>query len=891
MEATKTLTPDAGAGGDAAPRTLAAGELVWAKPRGRGRRWWPARMLAACAVDAGAASLAAVVSYLGDPGAAPPGPPAQVRRFADPDADGMARGSTARAFLAAVEDAHARAVADLRADLACACVPPPSPDAGGVCDGVANLAPAEFLSALLDAALDVSRAGFVDRARLKSWTRAFGEGWGPDGARHYPRRPVKDLEDKIDLDVLAGEDRDAEDCLTDDEGKPLDSADEAPTQKKRNKRSAITGKLDAEDSEDKNGSTIAPGTSGKRERKRSKYLSPPYTNLGVFVLPRKVVDLPKALVSDTAEVDIKVLPDSIAVDEALLLVRALAEDAQHRSSFLKDAEGFLSSFRTFRRPPLTEDAEYESYMVLVTKQVGADIAAGSVSDSHAVLKQGKCLSRRSRKKDEDGSAVGSSKRKKSEKTPTATLARGISITPAIPIRQVRAEDIRSQIKGACDARCMGAGVQDEKTKPSALTCPVSAAAPGTTKQGQEQLQANDESAVRTPVAASNTLSDQTLKESDEAKLGAAKSETNVQTVIVDLPVRSVQTEAMDLEVKIRVDENVSTVADIPVKSVSKEAIKSEANACIDENVQSVIADVPDISVSKVATDADIHIGKNVHSVVPDISVRSGPSPMPGAQPVDEKKEHASVELHTVQQSYASLEAMVPEMLPKVGSTNGTDVIAVNNALKYECQKDELSNQKVKLTAGAAANNFSGEAVNGTCPDAANSTQKKKKKKAAQVFENPAAIVLEFTPGVIVPSREELLSAFGKFGFLIESHTEIRKDTRSARVVFGKSTEAEAAYRSAETLGQFGPPFVTNLRLEFLPPIKLSRSPPPPPLPPASTPEDVRRNIEKMISYLTQKKANSPNGLDPASERDLMEMHKLLAKVKTMVCGPSTSTAP
>ncbi|KAL6847727.1 hypothetical protein ACP4OV_021855 [Aristida adscensionis] len=896
MDGAKTLTPSAAAAAAAAdakaaaPETLAAGELVWARPRSRVRRWWPARLLAAGA--------AADVSYLGDPAAAPTAPPAQVRRLADPDADAMARGSGARAFLAAVGDAHARAVAALRAGLSCACVPPP--DAADAVAGVANLAPAEFLAALLGAALDVRSAGFVDRARLKSWARAFGEGWGPDGAGHYPRRPLKELEDKIDLDVLVGEDRDADDVLTDEEHTALGTPDEAPTKKKR---SALKADLDAEGDEVKNGTASGLGTSGKRERKMSKYLSPPYINLATIVVPRKAVDSPKVLAPDAAaEDDGKVSLDSIAAEEVLLVVSDLAKDVRHWSCYLKDAVGFLGLFRLFRRSALSEVADYGSDMALEKRQAGTDIAVDSPSVAHAVLKQG---TKRGRKRDDAGSGT-SSKRKKRDKPSPATHVHGVPVTPAIPIRQVKAEDMRSQMKGPCDSRSMGAGAQDEKTKPSLFECDVSVAAPATTDQVQEQVQANDESLVRALVG--NILSDQTAKENDEDKPKAAKSETNVHTSIADVPVlhaeemeaqsnipldesvstgadvpmRSVQTEAMEAESKIPLDESVGiVVSDVPANGVSKEAMKLEADTCIDESVQSVVADVPDGSVSKEATEAGVCKDENASSVVADMPMHEDV-----AQPIDENKEQVSVEACTVHQSYASLEAMVPETLQEQ-NTNGTDVVAAHNAFKYECQNNEQANQKVKFTAAAAANDSSGEGAN-TCPAAPNSTHKKKPKKAAW-FENPAAIDLQITPGVMLPIREELHTAFGKYGFLIESQTEIRRETRIARVVFGKRIEAEAACRNAEMLGQFGPPFAKIVRLQVLPPIKLSN--PPPPLKPASKPEDIKENLETMISYLTQKKAKSPNGLPRASEDQLRQMYDLLAKVNASLSESATSTPP
>ncbi|OEL25282.1 hypothetical protein BAE44_0013698 [Dichanthelium oligosanthes] len=854
-------------------------------------------MLAACP----AAARDAKVCYLGEPATsgAPPAPPAQVRRFADPAADAMARGSTARGFLAAVEEAHARAVAALRAELTCGCVPPPPQhgEEGGISVvGVANLAPAEFLAALREAALGVRRAspvGLVDRARLKSWARAFGEGWGPDGAQHYPRRPLEELVDKIDLDVPAGEDRDADDWLAEDEHTPLKRPQETPVQKKRSVTSVME-EMDAGEDEDKSDS---PGTvsSGKRERKKSKYLSPPYTNFGVVAPSRKPADSPKALVPKAAEYYSKVLPlpDSIVVEDVLLLVRGLGKGPHHKGVFPEAIEEFLGLFRS---SAFIEGADYASYkahecpVAHILRNASMDIAPGLVSDSQAVLEQDKRVSKRGRKKDGDGSGASSIKRKTRKKTsPAAALGSGIPITPAIPIRQVQADDIRTLMKMGSSARGI---VQDEKNKPSLFKCSIS---------GQEQVQENDKCVLEKPLDVGNALLEETTKENAKAKLEATKSETNVENVIVSVPVRSVQTEATESEADIRIDVNVqSVVVDVPIRHVLKEATEPEATVHRDKNVQGDISGIPDRNVPKQRTQskADISIDENVQSAVADVPMCSGPSPMHEAQPIDENKEPGSLEMHTVQQSYASLQAMVPEMLKKEVNTNGTDVISVDHTLKDERLKDEAPVQKAELPAGAASNHSSGDVVNGICPDPANPTPKKKKKKTSQHFEHPAAILVEFTPGVIVPSREELLSVFGKYGYLIESQTEIVKAACNARVVFGKNTEAEEAYNNQHYLGQFGPPFAT-LRLDYLPPIKLSvpsRSPLPSLSPSlASKPPltDIRKNLEKMIAarHSALNKATSSDGVNPVPDKLVGEMQGLLAKVDKMLSKPSANNTP
>jgi hypothetical protein len=866
-------------------------------------------MLSACPASA---VRDAQVSYFSDPAAsgAPSAPPAQVRRFADADADMMACGSTARGFFGAVAEAQARAVAALRLQLTCACVPPPPPGEDSSVTGVANLAPAEFLAALREAALDISSVGLLDRARLKSWVFAVGEGWGPHGAQHYLRRPLDDLVDKIDLDVPAGEDIDADDWLAEDQHKALERLEETPMQKKR----CVTKVMDKLDTSKNEGKIGSPEhvTSGKRVRKRSKYLSPPYTNLGVVDKIIKQADLPKALVPKAAAdgSNVSPLPGSIVVEDVLLLVRGLGKVPKHRDDFPKDAEEFLCLFRS---TTFVHGADYKSCkahecpLMHGSRNVDMDIAVGLISDSHAVLKQASCVSKRGRKKDETGSGGSSIKRKKRENTSSAaTISTSIPITPAIPIRQVKEEDMRTLMKAGSGPRGIEVDVQNKKGKPSPLEVPISAADPEVVESGHEEAQAN-------VLAVGNMFPEQSAEENDAANLEATRSETNVQNVTVDVSIRSVQTEAMELQSNNPIDVSAqSVVVDVPIGSVSKEATEPETSVHKDKNVQSDVSDVPDRIVSKEPTEleTDNRINENVQSVadmsdrsvlkeatMPDADIRiyenlqsaanlpasSGLSPMREdmSQPVDGNEEPGDVEVCTVQRSYASLQANLPEMLKKV-KTNGTDIIGVNHTLNDECQKNGQPVKKVKLPA-EVANHSCGEGTNGTWLDPANLTPTKKK-KPAQHFSNPAAVIVEFVPGATVPSREELLSTFGKHGYLIESQTDISEATRSACVVFGKSIEAEEAYKNGcqYLLGQFGPPFAT-LRLDFSP-VKLTV--PSPSL--ASKPplRDIRKNLEDMISARRSALATSSDGqLNPVPDKLLGEMQGLLANVDRMLTRP------
>ncbi|KAL5205442.1 hypothetical protein ABZP36_033651 [Zizania latifolia] len=795
-------------------QTLAAGDLVWAKSKRR--PWWPARLLPD-----------GLVSYLQDAYVdAAPRRASDLRPFADPAADHMARATTAPAFVQAVQDAQAQAAALLLAHLtcACACAGPPSA-LPPLHVTLANLPPIDFLASLRQAALDASSVGLLDLPRLKSWVHALAQDWGPAGPGHYPRRPVADLVDKIDLDVPAGWD------AQDQDTRPFEVPQETPTHKKR----SVAELMDDDIDDDKTHEGAANATlSNKRDRKKSKYLSPPYTNLGGIALVQKASDSPKPLVpTAAAQEENKVLPspDNVSAQQALLLVHRVGKDVFHRVWFLKAVTTFLCQFRS---STFVEGADYESYKAhkcpveIAFANVRAD-TAGSFSDSLAAPRQGKCVLKRSRKHDQDESWSSSIKTGKREnKSPVADIACGVTITPAIPIRQLRTQDIRSQMKPGVGARGLGPGVQLDKNKPD-FKSPTLASVTVAIEPGEEQEQANCASVAD----ACNNLSGQPAKEkyagTMEARLShsSIQAHTDVQSIVVDVPVRS-----------------------FPMK-----AVESEANIPVHTNDQSAVVDV---------------------------TIRSGPLPtsedVSPSQPTDGNKELASAEVRTVQESYASLEAMVPKMLMKVEVANGTNVAAASSALKDEGQRVEHPSPN-KMTHGA-----SGEATSSALPDVGNSTHKRRKKKTAEHFGNPAALLLDFTKGVVLPSKEEVLSAFGKFGILIESETEILKDTRSARVVFGKSAEAEAAYNSAETLGMFGPPFATP-RLHYLPPIKLRASSPPaaskPPL------ADIRKNLEKIISSLN--KATSSDGSKSVPENLLGEMQGLLAKVDKMLSGLSATT--
>ncbi|XP_058067470.1 PWWP domain-containing protein 3-like isoform X2 [Magnolia sinica] len=82
-------------------------------------------------------------------------------------------------------------------------------------------------------------------------------------------------------------------------------------------------------------------------------------------------------------------------------------------------------------------------------------------------------------------------------------------------------------------------------------------------------------------------------------------------------------------------------------------------------------------------------------------------------------------------------------------------------------------------------------------------------------ERSAALLLTFAPGITLPSKDDLLKVFGKFGDLKESETEVLKDSGCARIVFAKISDAEEAFNGPERKSAFGLP-VVGCRLKYPP---------------------------------------------------------------------------
>ena len=170
-----------------------------------------------------------------------------------------------------------------------------------------------------------------------------------------------------------------------------------------------------------------------------------------------------------------------------------------------------------------------------------------------------------------------------------------------------------------------------------------------------------------------------------------------------------------------------------------------------------------------------------------------------------------------------------------------------------------------------------------------------------------ALLLTFAPGDSMPSKEDVVTTFCRFGPLKESETQWSKDSGSVQVVFMKSADAEEASRSLEMNNPFGAALV-NYRLHHLsassrvlgpdgtllttlgsPPKEGQMTPGKAsgsmPNPSEAPPLDfIRQNLQMMTSMLEK----SGDNLSPETRAKLeAEIKGLLKKVTSMAGSSST----
>ncbi|PIA36556.1 hypothetical protein AQUCO_03300028v1 [Aquilegia coerulea] len=143
----------------------------------------------------------------------------------------------------------------------------------------------------------------------------------------------------------------------------------------------------------------------------------------------------------------------------------------------------------------------------------------------------------------------------------------------------------------------------------------------------------------------------------------------------------------------------------------------------------------------------------------------------------------------------------------------------------------------------------------------------KRTKATIGETSSAALLLNFASGVALPTKEDLITQFGRFGDLNELETDVMKDSNCARIVYKSKSNAEEAYNSSQKVSPLGAA-VVSYELQYstadskasmansqqsVPSllggnvvIPLSAVPPISEAPPL---EVVRKNLESMTSML------------------------------------------
>lgn len=180
-------------------------------------------------------------------------------------------------------------------------------------------------------------------------------------------------------------------------------------------------------------------------------------------------------------------------------------------------------------------------------------------------------------------------------------------------------------------------------------------------------------------------------------------------------------------------------------------------------------------------------------------------------------------------------------------------------------------------------------LNGNSAECLTPPSKPERKKRRRKGETLAtALLLSFAPGIPMPSKDDLISTFCRFGPLKESETQLLKDPASAQVVFMESADAGEAFQSLEKNNPFGTNLISFKRFNLPPVSKVlatSLASPPakrlltPVQSPAKAPclDVIRQNLQMMTSMLEK----SGDTLSPEMRAKLeCEIKGLLQKVSS-----------
>ncbi|KAJ0989077.1 hypothetical protein J5N97_007433 [Dioscorea zingiberensis] len=289
--------------------SFAVGDFVWGKSATE--QWWPGIVFDPARAPEqvqGRIPDAVLVAYFGGDSFAWCQPP-QLKPFKSEFPE-MAAQSSSKSFVSAVENALEEIGRCLELQMSCSCVVDEFSKQESRKLSFSNYAPIEFLQLVCDAAKDALAVNMLEITMLRSWALAFARRVGQQ------RRQVVDLVDNIDLDAPPGElivegDGGGECLIHQVEVVTMLDVSEEKNQRTNRSMTKLIAEMDlnavevSDDEEEaekereavavvdeekkheivKGSEMVNPtvavdeGTgSGKRERKKSKYLSYPYTH-------------------------------------------------------------------------------------------------------------------------------------------------------------------------------------------------------------------------------------------------------------------------------------------------------------------------------------------------------------------------------------------------------------------------------------------------------------------------------------------------------------------------------------------------------------------------------------------------------------------------------------
>lgn len=869
----ETLTPDPLLPENPDPETLAqtegnaagnaefaSGMFVWAKVKGR--TWWPALVSSQQKEDS------VLVACFGNEETLAWCEPKQLKPFFEVF-DQMSRQSGSKSFVSALHSCVREVERSLELELTCGCVPGearPNPLRGE--DGgeipVVNLSPKEFRERVMDTARNVRAADLLEAARMRSWVFGFGKvSMQGDSWAFCRRRGIDDLVDKIDLDALPVEmvggkdeveeglavdssvgksrrrsmskliaemDLDLEDLDDDDDGGDDDGEDDDDKEKSlRSAKRRGRGKLETVKAEEEAGSS-----SGRRERKKSKYLSPPYTNLrevGKFLamLPRKNSSLSdhgvtagSSACQDEEEDDNKsslLKIQRMPTIELLCELLSTAENPLHLKGN-RGAKVIKFFFSMYRDSKYSDGADFEDYQKIALESTAKTEDSAEDSGKHE-------LTERSNKDIEV-------KQSKSNSKPGADPEARLDFVP--PKRNRRnGGDLDSN-------RQRNSGSEKQKPRRKKLLKDrISQGAP-----------------VFLDFCNSNSL---------DAGKGTKKKSRN----IMDGSCQGAQVDS---------DLNLSN-ASFHGKETQKLRRRKKFSDATGEEIPANL----DLNMADLSGESKLEqCNKRSRSGADDSTM--------AVDPQFDLENVIGLDVEPI-----NCQKLVSVDGKRVGSKEDANGKAIQKLVCADARFSELGKSILKKK-------------NASSQPKSRSGRRKVKGVDHPGFPREAALHLTFHSGNALPSTEDLVATYSKYGDLIRNQpVELFEESNSARVLFAKDADAQRAFK--DKAGPFGSVATRRLHLsgttadhgqsnpeiassslqisEAISPVKSAEAKPALPY--------IRKSLETMISTLAWSSSSPVNsvgstsdGLKPEARENLVgEMQGLLQKVEKMLNGAGSSS--